>query len=126
MTCYMRPRSDINMILSWKYSSMGIWTQRNGLVFDHIQCTIETCINGFRNSFSMAMHRAKPSLKEGMHLCLDNVLFSFFYIFSHFSLSICIYPPHPIINENDTVGVFPTVFGQRKGCYGVCSVQKKF
>lgn len=72
---------------------MGIWTQRNGLVFDHIQCTIETCINGFRNSFSMAMHRAKPSLKEGMHLCLDNVLFSFFYIFLTFLFpSVYIHP----------------------------------
>lgn len=51
----------------------SIWNQRNGMIFDGIQCSINACKMDFKNNFHMSLLRAKPSIKEGMRSWIDNV-----------------------------------------------------
>jgi hypothetical protein len=52
---------------------LTIWDQRNKFIFNHIDPEITTCIMRFKTYFSIIMHTAKPSLKEGMQSWLDTL-----------------------------------------------------
>ena len=49
----------------------SLWCHRNSIIFDGGQLNIDTCCSIFKEFFSLTMHRAKPSLKEGMQQWLD-------------------------------------------------------
>jgi hypothetical protein len=44
----------------------SIWDQRNDAIFNENYPNVQTCISRFKNTFTLTMHRAKPSLREGM------------------------------------------------------------
>jgi hypothetical protein len=50
-----------------------IWDQRNNMIFNLIRPTIPACITKFRIYCSVIMHRARPSLKDGMQAWLDTL-----------------------------------------------------
>ena len=49
----------------------SLWTHRNSIIFDNKHLDLDLCITFFREVFILTMHRAKPSLKEGMQQWLD-------------------------------------------------------
>ena len=49
----------------------SLWNNRNTLIFDNGHLRIDICISLFREFFSLVMHKAKPSLQEGMQQWLD-------------------------------------------------------
>jgi hypothetical protein len=51
----------------------SLWDQRNGAIFEDNMPCIQRCIIKFNLGFSLAMNRAKPSLKEGMQSWLDTL-----------------------------------------------------
>jgi hypothetical protein len=50
-----------------------IWDKRNGAIFNENEPTLQHCINIFKAYFCTIMHRAKPSLKEGIQFWLDTL-----------------------------------------------------
>ena len=50
-----------------------IWDQRNDAIFNGNPPNIQRCISKFRATFTLTMHRAKPSLKEGMQSWIDTL-----------------------------------------------------
>jgi hypothetical protein len=50
-----------------------IWNHRNKAIFENEYIDPLTCIFMFKESFSVIMHRAKPSLREGMQQWLDTL-----------------------------------------------------
>jgi hypothetical protein len=52
---------------------LDTWNQRNGMIFENVQCSIDACKMDFRNIFHMTMIRDKPSIREGMLSLTDNV-----------------------------------------------------
>jgi hypothetical protein len=51
----------------------AIWDQRNNKIFNQIRPTIPACIAKFKIYCSAIMHRARPSLKDGMQAWLDTL-----------------------------------------------------
>jgi hypothetical protein len=51
----------------------SIWDQRNDAIFNGNSPNIQRCISKFRTTFTLTMHRAKPSLKEGMQSWIDTL-----------------------------------------------------
>jgi hypothetical protein len=51
----------------------SLWDQRNNAIFNGVYPDLQTCIVKFRNYFCLNMHRAKPSLREGMQSWLDTL-----------------------------------------------------
>jgi hypothetical protein len=51
----------------------SIWNHRNKFIFDSQIISQDRCFTMFKESFSLIMHRAKPSLKEGMQQWLDTL-----------------------------------------------------
>ena len=51
----------------------SIWDQRNYAIFNDNAPSIQRCIIRFKSFFQLSMHRAKPSLKEGMQSWLDTL-----------------------------------------------------
>jgi hypothetical protein len=49
----------------------SLWDQRNSVIF--IEPCVHRGISKFKVDFALAMHRAKPSLKEGMQSWLDTL-----------------------------------------------------
>ena len=44
----------------------SLWNHRNKIIFDGGYLNLDLCLRMFKEVFTLAMHRAKPSLKEGM------------------------------------------------------------
>jgi hypothetical protein len=51
----------------------SLWDQRNNAIFNGVDPNLQRCIIKFRNYFCLNMHRAKPSLREGMQSWLDTL-----------------------------------------------------
>ena len=51
----------------------SLWDQRNSYIFREKTPNLNSCIAHLKNSFVMIMHRARPSLKEGMQAWLDTL-----------------------------------------------------
>jgi hypothetical protein len=51
----------------------SIWNHRNKIIFDYENISQDRCFAMFKESFSLIMHRGKPSLKEGMQQWLDTL-----------------------------------------------------
>jgi hypothetical protein len=51
----------------------SIWDQQNDAIFNGNSPNIQRCISKFRTTFTLTMHRAKPSLKEGMQSWIDTL-----------------------------------------------------
>ena len=51
----------------------SIWNHRNKIIFDNEIFSLDRCLAMFKDSFSLIMCRAKPSLKEGMQQWLDTL-----------------------------------------------------
>jgi hypothetical protein len=51
----------------------SIWDQRNDAIFNANYPNMQTCISRFKTTFTLTMHRAKPSLREGMQSWLDTL-----------------------------------------------------
>jgi hypothetical protein len=51
----------------------SLWDQRNNAIFNGIDPNLHRCIVKFKSYFCLNMHRAKPSLKEGMQSWLDTL-----------------------------------------------------
>jgi hypothetical protein len=51
----------------------SLWDQRNSAIFRDIEPCIHRGIAKFKLDFVLSMHRAKPSLKEGMQSWLDTL-----------------------------------------------------
>ena len=49
----------------------SIWNHRNTILFEGDQINMDRCLAMFKETFSLIMHRAKPSLKDGMQQWLD-------------------------------------------------------
>jgi hypothetical protein len=59
---------EILIIGTW-----NLWNHRNRIIFDNEDRSLETCYGMFKEYFALVMHRAKPSLKEGMQQWIDNL-----------------------------------------------------
>ena len=51
----------------------SLWEQRNDAIFNNIVPSVQRCICRFKTFFNLTMHRAKPSLREGMQSWLDTL-----------------------------------------------------
>jgi hypothetical protein len=51
----------------------SIWDQRNDAIFNANYPNVQRCISIFKSTFTLTMHRAKPSLREGMQSWLDTL-----------------------------------------------------
>ena len=51
----------------------SIWIHRNNIIFDNKALSIPECMRHFRETFTIIMHRDKPSLKEGMQQWIDTL-----------------------------------------------------
>ena len=51
----------------------AIWTHRNRNIFDNQEIDLDVCFQDFVCCFKLVMHRAKPSLKEGMSQWVDTL-----------------------------------------------------
>jgi hypothetical protein len=51
----------------------SLWDQRNDAIFNGNFPELRRCIIKFKNFFSLNIHRAKPSLREGMQSWLDTL-----------------------------------------------------
>jgi hypothetical protein len=51
----------------------SIWEQRNDAIFRGIYPDVQRCVDRFKFFISLNLHRAKPSLKEGMQSWLDTL-----------------------------------------------------
>ena len=51
----------------------SIWNHRNRSIFDNQPVCLDNCFEDFIYSFKLIMHRAKPSLKEGMTQWVDTL-----------------------------------------------------
>ena len=51
----------------------SLWIHRNKIIFDTQNLDIHECYRIFKETFALVMHRAKPSLKEGMQQWLDSL-----------------------------------------------------
>jgi hypothetical protein len=51
----------------------SIWDQRNDDVFNANTSNVQRCISRFKATFTLTMHRAKPSLKEGVQSWIDTL-----------------------------------------------------
>jgi hypothetical protein len=51
----------------------SIWDQRNDAIFNANYPNVQTCMTRFKATFTLTMHRAKPSLREGMQSWLDTL-----------------------------------------------------
>jgi hypothetical protein len=55
---------------------IGCWPlldQRNNMIFNHIRPTVPACIIKFKIYCFVIMHRARPSLKDGMQVGLETL-----------------------------------------------------
>ena len=69
-------RSRAGQICFTEYLIIGcwsLWNHRNKIIFDGENLCLDLCIFMFKETFSLTMHRAKPSLKEGMQRWLDAI-----------------------------------------------------
>lgn len=51
----------------------SIWLERNKHIIEHVQLNINSCVEPFKVSFTLIMHIARPSLREGMQSWLDSL-----------------------------------------------------
>jgi hypothetical protein len=51
----------------------SIWDQRNDAIFNNNAPNLTRCLCKFKAYVKNNIHRAKPSLKEGMHSWLDTL-----------------------------------------------------
>jgi hypothetical protein len=58
---------DVLIVRSW-----SIWNHRNIIIFENESINQDKCYNMSREYFYTIMHRAKPSLKEGMQRWIDS------------------------------------------------------
>jgi hypothetical protein len=67
--------ADTQCLSSWRLITgcWSLWDQRNSAIFRDIEPCIHRGIAKFKIDFALAMHRAKPSLKEGMQSWLDTL-----------------------------------------------------
>ena len=49
------------------------WNHRNKIIFDGQDLDLMECFSLFKETFALVMHRAKPSLKEGMQQWVDTL-----------------------------------------------------
>jgi hypothetical protein len=50
-----------------------IWNHRNKTIFESQHIDLDLCLSIFKESFELVMHRAKPTLKEGMSQWVDTL-----------------------------------------------------
>jgi Zn-dependent peptidase ImmA (M78 family) len=59
---------EILIIGAW-----SLWNHRNRIIFDNEDRSKQPCFVMFKEYFALVMHRAKPSLKEGMQQWIDSL-----------------------------------------------------
>ena len=67
-----RARSDQPCFIEYLIiGCWSLWNHRNRIIFDHDELDWDACFSIFVENFSLIIHRAKPSLREGMQQWLD-------------------------------------------------------
>jgi hypothetical protein len=73
---YLKAETDTHINFPMEILITGcwsLWEQRNDAIFKGVYPNIQRCIIGFSTFFMHNMHRAKPSLKEGMQSWLHTL-----------------------------------------------------
>ena len=69
-----KERYSINFLMEILITGCwSIWEQRNDDIFRGIAPSVDRCVIRFKSFLSLSMHRARPSLKDGMQSWLDTL-----------------------------------------------------